>query len=188
MHATADTVESVIPVMTFARVRALVLFGLLTVVGATTALVALVADDQAADGSTAGCPAGRPYADTAVRQEDKITVTVFNGTERDGVAAVVASDLRDRGFKAKAAKDDPKRETVPGVGLVRFGADGVGSARVVRAYLLGEVTEQYDPERREDVVDLVVGNQFLELARLTDKNIALADLGRPEAPAGTCAR
>jgi hypothetical protein len=77
---------------------------------------------------------------------------------------------------------------VPGVGTVRFGPEGVGSAQVVRAYLLGEVQRDYQPDRRGDVVDLIVGNQFLELARLTDKNIALAELGRPQAPAGTCER
>ncbi|MEH1122941.1 LytR C-terminal domain-containing protein [Micromonospora sp. CPCC 206061] len=147
----------------------------------------VVADDQA-DGASAGCAPGQPYADTEIRQEDKITIAVFNGTDRAGVAAAVAADLRDRGFKAKAEKDDPKHDDVSGVGMVRFGPEGVGSAQVVRAYLFGEATREYDPDRRGAVVDLVVGKDFQELARLTDKNIALADIGQPEAPAGTCER
>ncbi|GLH96661.1 LytR C-terminal domain-containing protein [Phytohabitans aurantiacus] len=174
--------------MTFARVRAMVLIGALTVVGLIVALVTVFSDDQASGGASAGCKAGQPYADTEIRQEDKITVSVYNGTGRAGVAAAVAADLSDRGFKAKAEKNDPNQADVDGVGMVRYGPEGVGSAQVVRAYLFGEATREYDPNKKGAAVDLIVGKNFVELARLTDKNIALADLGQPEAPAGTCER
>ncbi|MCW6006284.1 LytR C-terminal domain-containing protein [Micromonospora sp. CPCC 205371] len=174
--------------MTYGRVRAIVLIGLLTVVGGIVALVTLVADNQAADGASAGCKPGQPYADTEIRQEDKITVSVYNGTGRAGVADAVAADLSDRGFKAKVEKNDPNQDEVDGIGMVRFGPEGVGSAQVVRAYLFGAATREYDPDKKGAVVDLIVGKDFVELARLTDKNIALADLGQPEAPAGTCER
>jgi hypothetical protein len=180
--------ECVIQGMTFARVRALVLFGCLAVIGLVVALVTVVADDQAAGGASGGCEKGQPYADTEIRQEDKITVSVYNGTGRAGVAAAVAADLTDRGFKAKAEKNDPNQDQVDGVGKVRFGPEGVGSAQVVRAYLFGEATREYDPDKKGAVVDLIVGKNFVELARLTDKNIALAEIGQPEAPAGTCER
>jgi hypothetical protein len=48
------------------------------------------------------------------------------------------------------------------------------------------VTLQFDPNRKTDEIDIVLGAKFQALASTTSVNQALAAVGNPRLPAGTC--
>jgi LytR cell envelope-related transcriptional attenuator len=173
--------------MTFARVRALVLVGFLVVAAAVVAAVVIGQDSQRGAAS-AGCPADWPRADMTLHGTRDIVVAVFNGGSRSGTAAAVAGDFRNRDFHVRPLREPAKQERVKGVAVLRYGPEAVGAAHVVRAYFLGKATLDYDAARRGAQVDVVVGEKFQSLAQPTDVNIALADMGHPKVPPGTCVR
>ncbi|MFC0533708.1 LytR C-terminal domain-containing protein [Phytohabitans kaempferiae] len=174
--------------MTFARVRALALVGLLLVAAAVVAVVVMVRDSQRGDAGPAACPEGAVVVDLALRHQREITVAVLGGTGAERVAASVAADFRNCGFQVDEPRDEPRPERVEGIAVLRYGPDGVGAAHVVRAYFLGKATLDFDAGRTGAQVDVLVGERFRALAQPTDVNIALADLGRPALPPGTCRR
>jgi hypothetical protein len=173
--------------MTFARVRALVLVGVLVVAAAVVA-AAVIAKDSQRGAASAGCPADWPRADMTLHAARDIVVAVFNGTSRAGTAATVASDFRNRDFQVRPLRDPARPERVEGVAVLRYGPEAVGAAHVVRAYFLGKAKLDYDAERRGTQIDVVVGERFQSLAQRTDVNIALADMGHPTVPPRTCVR
>jgi hypothetical protein len=172
--------------MTFARVRALVFVGVLLVVAAVVTLVVIGKDSQR--GAEAGCPAEWPRADLTLPANRDIIVAVLSGTKDTGTAATVAGDFRNRGFQVRPPAKKAKAEKVEGIAVLRYGPEAVGAAHVVRAYFLGKATLDYDAGRRGTQIDVVIGARFQSLAQPTDVNIALADLGHPEVPAGVCVR
>lgn len=173
--------------MTFARVRALVVVAVLVVFALVFVVVALVRDSQSGEAPTAQCPEGWARADLTLRQEQDITINVYNATDTLGLANEVAADFANRKFKVKKRGNDPLRRGVKGVALLRYGPKGVGSAQVIQAYFLAEAKGEYDPKRKDDVVDVVIGDAFKQLATPTEKNQALVDLGNPQLPPQTCA-
>jgi hypothetical protein len=148
-------------------------------------LVVIGKDSQR--GAAAGCPAEWPRADLTLPANRDIIVAVFSGTKDPGVAATVAGDFRNRGFQVRPPKK-AKPEKVAGIAVLRYGPAAVGAAHVVRAYFLGKATLDYEAGRRGTQIDVVIGEKFQSLAQPTDVNIALADLGHPDVPAGACAR
>ena len=81
---------------------------------------------------------------------------------------------------------DDSEESVEGVGRLRFGPAGVGSAHLVRAYF-HLVELDYELDREGDVVDVIVGAGFQQLATPTEVHQSIAQLGRPQLPENTCA-
>lgn len=173
--------------MTFARVRALVVIGVLFVTAAILVVVALVKDSQRDPKAAAGCPEGAVLVNAQLPDENKdVKIKVFNGTKEPGLAEQVASDFTHRGFAVDEKRaNSPK--AVKGVALVRFGPKSVGDAWLVRAYFLQEATAEFDPERDDDVVDVLIGTKFQQLATETEVRQSLTMLGNPIPPAGTCA-
>jgi LytR cell envelope-related transcriptional attenuator len=170
--------------MSFARVRALVVVGLLAVLALVFVVVALVRDSQGKVGTAEGCPDGWPLADVRLREQKDVKINVYNGTDEVGLASSVADDFRNRKFQVKKEGNAPK--AVDDVAVLRFGPKGVGSAHLLRAYFLNNAKQQYDAKRKDDTVDVILGNGFQQLATTTEVNQSLGDLGSPEAPAGTC--
>lgn len=173
--------------MTFARVRSLVIVGTLAVVALVMIVVALVRDTQSGTANPAAkCKEGYVLANIALREPKDIKIRVFNATNRPGRARSVADDFRNRKFQVltignvKSGADD--------VAVLRYGPKGVGSAHLLRAYFLDEATPQYDAKRKDDVVDVIIGSAFQQLATTTEVHQSLVELGgRPELPPGTCA-
>jgi hypothetical protein len=182
--------------MSFARVRALVVVGVLFVAASIFVVMALVKDTQkTAVGSGAACREGLVPANLQLPEEKNIKINVYNATTQQGLAERVAYDFENREFQvANKAKiqnaNDPQKKKVESVAALRYGPKAVGSAWVLRAYFLGVeddvVTSEFDLERKDDVVDVVIGNKFLKLGTVTEVNQSLAALGSPEAPPGTC--
>jgi len=171
--------------MSFARVRALVVIGVLAVAAIVFVIVALVRDSQSDVVAGDKCPAGAPIANVTLPDDpNQVTVKVLNGTTTPGLAEKVTNDFKNRRFKTQSPGEDKKR--VKGVAVVRYGPQAVGSAQLLEAYFLGQATPEYNPKRKDAVVDIVIGNEFQQLATTTEVNQSLVELGEPELPPGAC--
>ncbi|MFJ8577722.1 LytR C-terminal domain-containing protein [Micromonospora sp. NPDC093277] len=164
--------------------RALVVVGLLAVVALVFVVVAMVRDTQSKAGTAKGCPKGWPLADVALHEPKDVKINVYNATDEPGRAGGVADDFRNRKFQVKKVGNASKG--VEGVAVLRYGPKGVGGAHLLRAYFLNNAETQFDINRKDDTVDVVLGNGFQQLATTTEVNQSLGDLGSPEAPRGTC--
>ncbi|BBH64201.1 hypothetical protein ACTI_08860 [Actinoplanes sp. OR16] len=171
--------------MSFARVRALVLVGVLAVAAVVFVVVALVRDSQGdlADGSD--CPAGAPMADILLPDDPaEVTVKVLNGTSRAGLAESVSNEFKNRRFTVKEpAKSKSKFKQVA---EIKYGPATVGKAQLLRAYFLAQSKMTYDAKRKGDVIDVVIGDQFQQLATTTEVNQSLVEIGEPDLPPGSC--
>lgn len=108
------------------------------------------------------CPTSAPTgAAPAPIAPGQVTVNVFNATNRAGLAADTAKNVKSRGFVIAAVSNDPAKKKIDGVGEVRFGPNGKAGAELVVALLDG-VTPQQDT-RADASVDLVIGNGFKAL-------------------------
>jgi hypothetical protein len=171
--------------MSFARVRALVVIGVLAVAAVVFVIVALVRDTQH-DAVANGCPKGSVMADVTLPDDsDQVTVKVYNGTNKPSLAQEATEDFKNRGFKTQ--KPAESRKKVTGVAELRYGPAAVGKAHLLKAYFLAQAKANYDPKRKGDVVDVVLGSKYLELATQTEVNQSLVELGEPDVPPGACA-
>ena len=111
-------------------------------------------------------------ADTKIR--------VLNASGQGGQAGEVAGSLRDLGFAAPAAANDPiyAGTRLSCQGQIRFGPAGKPSAAA--AWLVAPCLELYQDGRTDDSVDLVIGNDFTSLANSEDIAAVLSGL-RPGA-------
>jgi hypothetical protein len=172
--------------MSFARVRALVVVGVLFFAAVVFVIVALVKDSQGDPRSAAGCPKDAVLVNTRLPDENKdVKIKVFNGTAQAGLAEGVGEDFAHRGFTVDKKKENSPK-AVNQVAVLRFGPKAVGAAWLLRAYFLQEADIQFDAKRQNDVVDVVVGKKFQQLATETEVKQSLTQLGNPSPPAGTC--
>lgn len=170
--------------MSFARVRALVVIGVLAVAAVVFVIVALVRDSQQ-NAAVNGCPKGAVMADVALPDDsDEVTVKVFNGTNKPNLAEAATDDFKNRGFKTQKPAESKKKFT--GVAQLRYGPAAVGKAHLLKAYFLAQAKGEYDPKRKGDLVDVVLGSKYLELATQTEVNQSLVELGEPDVPPGAC--
>jgi hypothetical protein len=171
--------------MSFARVRALVVVGVLAVAAVVFVVVALVRDTQGDAEANGGCPDGAVMANVTLPNDPEgVTVKVYNGTKTPGLADSVTNEFKNRRFKTQKPAENKKK--VDGVAVMRYGPEAVGSAWLLRAYFLNQADVQYDPKRKGAIVDVVVGSNFQQLATTTEVNQSLVELGEPEVPPGAC--
>jgi hypothetical protein len=171
--------------MSFARVRALVVVGVLAVAAVVFVVVALVRDTQGDAVAGGGCPDGSVMADVTLPDDpEQVTVRVFNGTKTPGLADRVTTEFKNRRFKAQKPGENKKK--INGVAVMRYGPEAVGSAWLLRAFFLNQADVQYDAKRKGAVVDIIVGSNFQQLATTTEVNQSLVELGEPELPVGAC--
>lgn len=179
--------------MSFARVRALAVIGILVVAAAVFVIVAVVKDRQGgpiADASK--CAEGAVMANAKLPRQEDVKVTIYNATNRAGVASDVANDFLSRRFKeakvVTAAPNPPVNKPGDVVAVIRFGPQTVGAAWLVRAYFLDKARPEFEKARQDDKVEIILGGKFQQLPTTTEVNQAIAALGNPELPEGTCAR
>ena len=170
--------------MSFARVRALVVVGVLAVAAVVFVVIALVKDDQKGP-LGGGCPAGAPMADVQLPDDPaEVTIKVFNGTSTQGVAESVSTEFANQRFVVqKPAKNKTKFD---GVAEIKYGPDAVGKAQLLRAYFLNRSKLEYNAKRKGAVIDIVIGKQFRQLATPTEVNQSLVEVGEPTLPPGAC--
>ena len=173
--------------MSFARVRALVVIGVLAVSAIVFVVVALVRDSQGGAIADGGCPEGAPMANVTLPDDpDQVKIKVLNGTSTAGLADRVTNDFKNRKFKAQ--KPAENRKKFDGVAQLRYGPAAVGKAHLLKAYFLAQAVPLYDAKRKGDVVDVVIGRQYKQLATTTEVNQSLVELGEPDVPPGACAK
>jgi len=172
--------------MSFARVRALVVIGVLAVAAIVFVVVALVRDTQGDAVADSGCPEGAPLADVTLPADTKdVKLRVLNGTSTAGLAEKVSTDFENRGFSMQ--KPDESKSKFDRIAIIRYGPKAVGNAQLIKAYFLGKAKPEYQAKRTNDVVDVVIGAEFQQLATSTEVNQSLVELGEPELPPGACA-
>lgn len=171
--------------MSFARVRALVVIAVLAVSAIVFVVVALVRDTQGGVTAGEGCPDDAPRANVALPDDtDEVKVRVLNGTKTAGLADRVTDDFKNRGFVMQKPAESKRK--FDRIAMIQYGPKAVGNAQLVNAYFLGKAKPEYNPKRTNDVVDIVIGSQFRQLATSTEVNQALIELGEPEVPPGAC--
>ena len=93
----------------------------------------------------------------------EVTLNVYNATDRDGLAARTAAEVRRRGFAVATVANDPLGKSVPGPAEVRYGRSGASRARLVLALVKG--ARPVRDARTDASVDLVLGEAFTALNR-----------------------
>lgn len=121
---------------------------------------------------------GTPTATGATKPADPlrlargdVTVNVYNATDRTGLAAITANELRSRGFKIGKVSNDPVKETVTATALVRGSAAGLARLQVIEAQVHGSM--QVFDHRTNTTVDLVLGNGYQRLNSSAQVDAAL---------------
>jgi LytR cell envelope-related transcriptional attenuator len=171
--------------MSFARVRALVVIGVLAVAAVVFVVVALVRDTQSDAVAGDGCPDGAPRANVTLPDDpDQVKVKVLNGTGEAGKAEKVTNDFKNRGFVME--KPGESRSKFDRIAIIRYGPKAVGNAQLLKAYFLGKAKPEYNAKRTDDIVEIVVGSAFQQLATSTEVNQSLVELGEPQLPPGAC--
>ncbi|WP_433296638.1 LytR C-terminal domain-containing protein [Actinoplanes sp. CA-030573] len=173
--------------MSFARVRALVVVGVLAVAAVVFVITALVKDSQGGVTNGQDCPAGAPLADVTLPDDPaEVTIKVLNGTDRAGLAESVTNEFKNRRFTVQ--KPAESKTKYKGVAEIRFGPDAVGRAQLLRAYFLAQSKMEYSAKRKGAVIDIVIGNEFRQLATTTEVNQSLVEVGEPTLPPGACVK
>ncbi|MBO0869607.1 MAG: LytR C-terminal domain-containing protein [Micromonosporaceae bacterium] len=171
--------------MSLARIRSLVLLSVLVLCAIILVGVAVARDKQTrTDYGGKECPAGLvPIATRPLPDESKIKINILNGNGAPGLGSQIASELHNRGFSVSPPKDTKRYAKVA---RVTYGPKTVAAATVVDAYFLGDADMQFDIKRTNDVIDVTIGRKFVSLGTPTDVHQAIAALGNPSPPPGTC--
>lgn len=173
--------------LSFARVRALAIVAVLTIGALVAVYLAMNRDTGSALAGDDGCAAGSVPASLALPPVNSVKINVYNATDQTGLASQVSENFANRDFEVLEHGDDPLGSEVDGVAVLRYGPQTVGAAHVLRAYFLDAAEAQFQLDRTDDVVDVVIGNRFRQLATETEVRQSIASLGNPVAPPGTCA-
>jgi hypothetical protein len=173
--------------MSFARVRALVVVGVLAVAAIVFVITALVKDSQGDEVTGDNCPAGAPQADVTLPDDPaEVTVKVYNGTNTQGLADSVTNEFKNRRFTVQ--KPAESKTKYKGVAEIRYGPDAVGRAQLLRAYFLDQSKLEYNAKRKGILIDIVIGSGFRQLATTTEVNQSLVEVGEPTLPPGACVK
>jgi hypothetical protein len=141
--------------------------------GSARALAAAAPAPMAAVGSGASAGAA------------KFTLNVYNSTQRHGLAATTAAQLKSRGFVIGQVTNDPLKANVSISAQVRGAKSQAAEERQVAAEVPGA---QIQTDGRTDPsVDLVLGSGFTSLASTQQANAALQAAAAAEASASAAA-
>lgn len=123
---------------------------------------------------------GSSLIDVAPAKLADTKIRVLNASGQGGQAGEVAGTLRDLGFSAPTAANDPiyASTRLNCQGQIRFGQSGRPGAAA--AWLVAPCVELYQDDRPDDSVDLVIGADFTSLANSDDIAAVLSGL-RPGA-------
>ena len=105
--------------------------------------------------------AAKPTGKATARTPAQVTVNVYNATERNGLAAKTATEIRKRGYKVSTVSNDPLQRTVTIPAEVRYGTSGTASAKLVLTLVKG--AKAVRDSRADASVDLVLGEKFTAL-------------------------
>jgi hypothetical protein len=139
--------------------------------GSTRALDAAAPAPMAAAGSSAGAA--------------KFTLNVYNSTQRHGLAANTAAQLKSRGFVIGQVTNDPLKANLTISAQVRGAKSQAAEERQVAAEVPGAQIQT--DSRTDPSVDLVLGSGFTSLASTQQATAALQAAAAAEASASAAA-
>jgi hypothetical protein len=142
--------------MSLARVRALVVIGVLVVIALTTVVWAIVRDDQTRTRQSSSSCKTEVKVATAIPPAASVKLRVFNATDVDGLAGTAKTQLQQAGFANVTIGN--KSDAVDATAEVRYGPAGAGAAYLVRAHVKNSTAEPDD--RKDASVDLILGNDY----------------------------
>jgi hypothetical protein len=180
--------------MNAARIRAVSIVSFLVVAALVLVFVALHRDTQTHASYAKKCPAGTVEIVTdPLPVESAITLKLYNASARPGLADQVADQFRHLKFKVEPVKSKDNKPVTTSVADISYGPKTVGAAQVVRAYLLmtdpsTDANMHFDLKSTSTVVTLALGKGFRQIGAPTEVHQAIAALGIPAAPKGTCAK
>jgi hypothetical protein len=146
-------------------------------VGAYGLVNLVTAPEQSA--AAGGCPAGSAHAlaeqaraaEASAADALKFTLNVYNSTNKHGLAADTATELKARGFVIGQVTNDPLKSKLSVPAQVRGGKASGSELREVAAEVPGA---QIQTDGRNDPsVDLVLGSGFTSLASMQQVAAAL---------------
>lgn len=88
----------------------------------------------------------------------QVTTNVFNATDRVGLAADTAAELKRRGFGIGTIANDPLEKNVRKAAEIRHGPQGADAAQLMSFYIPGSVLVADD--RAGAAIDTVLGKRF----------------------------
>jgi hypothetical protein len=146
--------------------------------------------DSIASASAAPLPCETTMVTAAevLPRSSKVTINVWNATDRVGLASDVAKVLNARDFTIRKVDNDPLGAVLEGVGQIRYGMNGRANAELLAFYFPGAILVQ--DERPRKVVDIALGNAFTEIngeaqiaAAMASPSASLSGPGCPSEPA-----
>jgi hypothetical protein len=108
-------------------------------------------------------------------QPSKITLRVYNGSNRKGLAVQVTRQLQAFGFAVEDTGNDPLEAKLTTPIEIRRGENGVLASKTTQAYLIGKVHEVVD-DRQSESVDVVLSRNFTRVKTRKEVAAALAAL------------
>lgn len=89
---------------------------------------------------------------------EEISVNVYNGTDRNGLASQVAREMREQGYVILDVANDPLNRSVTGVAEIRAANAEDLAVLLIMSQFPGAT---FVPDERSDaVIDVVLGQQF----------------------------
>jgi hypothetical protein len=176
--------------MSLTKVRALAVVSLLLAAAIAMVYVTVHRDTQrTVTADPTSCHGDLVPVSIELPAPKDIKINVYNATDRVNLASSVSANLANRKFQVLKSTNDPLHRRIDGVAVLRYGPKTVGAAWLLRAYFLNDIameSMEFDINRDDDVVDVVLGNSFRDLATFTEVNQSVAAEGDPELPKGTC--
>jgi LytR cell envelope-related transcriptional attenuator len=160
--------------MSLARVRALIVIGVLALIALSTVVWAIVKDGQTKPHSETVACEGEVKVQTAIPPAASVKLRVFNATDVTGLAGTAKTQLMQAGFRNITTGN--ATEAVDATAQVRYGPAGVGAAYLVRAHVKNSTAEP-DDSRKDATVDLILGNDYTTV-NITPANEVKAELER----------
>jgi hypothetical protein len=140
--------------MTLARVRALIVLGVLSLMAVVSVVWAIATDAQPSKRLADPCAQASASA-AAIPPAKAVKVRVYNATDRNGLANIARTLLIRRGFTVIQVGNDPQRDVLTAGAQIRYGAKGIGAAQLLHAHV--PYAELISDDRENPTVDLVLG-------------------------------
>ncbi|GJF29149.1 membrane protein [Kitasatospora sp. NE20-6] len=133
----------------------------------------------ASDAAAASAPPAPGATSTAVPQPQTVTVNVFNATDKSGMAARTAEELKKRGFTIGQVGNAPAAldKKVTGTVQVISGPGGLGAATLLGSQVANSAATA--DTRTDATVDFVIGDGFAALLDPAQAAAALAEATKP---------
>ena len=116
-------------------------------------------------------------------QPASVSLSVYNSTNRSGLAKATAKVLTTDGFKVLGWQNDPANQVIQGVAEIRYSLDQKTNATLVAYYFPGAKLVQYQAETDSKLV-VSLGTKFVKVASPQDVRSALDVARVSQAPSG----